>query len=972
MGVPSVCLALMLMLLASTTLRAQGHDSRGKEFWVSFLENHGSGDPYEKSDLRLYAASAIPTTVRLVYHQTGVERRVNIALANVPVEIHVRALFGNDVEISGNDKISRKSIAVYSDEEITLYGVNVRTMSADAFLTLPADVLTRKYVVLAFQNGESITQGFATIDMPSQFCVIATEDGTSVSVKPTAPISGRGLTAFTVRLNRGDVYFAQAQLDKRYDLSGTVVESTKPIAVFSGTRRTAIPARIGIFRNHLIEQMPPVETWGNEAIATPHYTISPDSREVAVVRVLAAYDKTAWTLDGVPQPALMRSRVVDIPLIHPMHIVADRPILVAQYEHSVNTNENTGVPIGDPFMMVVPPPEQFDTAYSFQSVGHPEFLSHHINVVIPLDAVATLRLDGRAITSEVIPIADTRFGYIQHKVNAGAHAIRADSPFGLFAYGFGRATGYGYTGGMRYRRLALDYEPPSSAHSIVCSQLEGVFTDDNITDLGIDSCYTDASNRNVRVTIDPFESGADTVHFRAELVDPYLDGIVSMRAVDSAGRSHSRVTSIPGMTVRATLSGNGVAVLDTLFLFNRAAGCFKIELANIGGFEQTITSVHLMTGEEFVSYAQTVPLRLAPGERRIVEVCAQTLRDTTTAVNVIVTTDCADRHVAVVPIVTAIDNDGPARADDTDGCGSQRILRFSELGRASGITSFAFESLVNCRVDRIAPIVIGEPVRSLECHVTAIDPRRDAFITTTVGDRAGNTATYFDTLAGFTCAILDANADTLSTTVGIAWQLGTTDFGMRRSDSVVIINYGLQTLRIMSAVLAGNTTVSVPPSQLPLVLEPGERRTFRVFVDARFPGYVADTLTVVDECGRLDRIAIETFVPAVFATTVDQCNNALSVSSIGPTKRTFMMVPVPNPSPGGHVSIDIGLDVAGDINLEVLDGNGETSITIMRAVPLGSGLHRVVADLAALQSGQYFVRLTSSSGIFVERLVVVR
>lgn len=976
MGVSTARLTLSLMLFASAVLCAQERDNRGTEFWVSFLENHGSGSATETSDLRLYIASASPTTARLVYNRTGQEFTVDIAQANVPVEVDVRNVFGEGVEINGGEPLSRKTITVFANDPITLYGVNVRTMSADAFVALPVDVLTRRYIVLAYQNGVLRSQGFSSVDMPSQFCVIATEDGTLVRVVPNAPINGRGTDAFTVGLNRGDVYFAQAQLDRQWDLSGTTVQSTKPVAVFSGTRRTAIPARIGIFRNHLIEQMPPLEVWGKEAIVTPHFTITPTSREDAIVRVLAAYDGTEWSIDGVRQTPLMRSRPAEIPLTRAMRIVADRPILVAQYEHSVNTSDPDlgGFALGDPFMMIVPPPEQFDTAYAFQSVGHSEFHNHFINVVVPIAGASTLRLDGAPIAAILTPIGGTRFGYFQFELTSGAHTIRADSAFGLFSYGFGPATAYGYTGGMRYRTLVHDYEPPTLSERIECSRISGTFRDDQITDSGIDSCAAGAGIDNVRLTIDPFKSAADSVTYRAELVDPYRDGVASIRAVDSAGRSRTKVTQLAGLTVRAAIArDNAPVTLDTLEIVSGLRSCIAIEIENVGGFEQYITGIRLSSGILTTTISQSMPLLLAPGERRTIDICAQAAGDIVAAVDVILSTDCADRLIAKLPVIAFNDRDAPLRVGDVELCGSERTLRFSEAGaRSSGIAMVVFDSLVNCTVDWVTPSTLLTPARTLECHVTVFDTRRDAFITTTLSDRSGNTSRFADTLAGFTCAIVDGRADTLSNTAGAAWRIEGLGVGGRKVDSFAIVNYGTQTQRIVAATFARNEFVSIPPSQLPIVLARGERRAIAVYLDARYSGTMADTLTLIDACGRTDQIAVEALVPIVTGSGEDRCNNALRVSSIGPTKRSFVSVPVPNPSRGGTATIDIGLDRGGDVSLEILDASGEIATTVFRGIDFREGLHRVVADLATLSSGRYFVRLNCPAGTFVEQLVVVR
>lgn len=55
----------------------------------------------------------------------------------------------------------------------------------------------------------------------------------------------------------------QVQCEDLCDLTGTYIQSTKPVAVFSGNIRASIPPSSRT-RDHLVEQMIPVHTWGYE------------------------------------------------------------------------------------------------------------------------------------------------------------------------------------------------------------------------------------------------------------------------------------------------------------------------------------------------------------------------------------------------------------------------------------------------------------------------------------------------------------------------------------------------------------------------------------------------------------------------------------------------------------------------------------------------------------------------------------
>lgn len=55
----------------------------------------------------------------------------------------------------------------------------------------------------------------------------------------------------------------QLQCRDLCDLTGTYISSDKPVAVFSGNVRASIPTS-RTSRDHLVEQMIPVQTWGSE------------------------------------------------------------------------------------------------------------------------------------------------------------------------------------------------------------------------------------------------------------------------------------------------------------------------------------------------------------------------------------------------------------------------------------------------------------------------------------------------------------------------------------------------------------------------------------------------------------------------------------------------------------------------------------------------------------------------------------
>jgi hypothetical protein len=299
---------------------------------------------------------------------------------------------------------------------------------------------------------------------PSQFVVVATEDSTDVTIDLSVDRTQLDNTPQrTVRLNRGQVYLVQAYVTRQRrndDLTGSRIRSTRPVAVISGHFRAQVPIISSSgSRDMLVEQLPAVDTWGKSALVVPPVVpagaVYANDDDRPRLRVLATRDQTEVLLNGVPVTTLQGGQFLDRALTEPLHVTATQPILTAIIDRTSQrggTSRN-----GDPSMLVVPPTEQFLSAYTCISIepkpgAEATFAEHHLTLIAPLDAEASLTVDGQpAGTLQQIPT--TSFGYVHVPVQAGTHRAECAKPFGIIAYGYGRAESYGYTGGMAFEPL---------------------------------------------------------------------------------------------------------------------------------------------------------------------------------------------------------------------------------------------------------------------------------------------------------------------------------------------------------------------------------------------------------------------------------------------------------------------------------------------------------------------------------------
>lgn len=965
-------LPLAILVASMGEAHGQDRDSRGKEFWLAFMPNNGNNQ--STSDLRLYLSAQSPTTARITWVRTGASITIPISRPNNTVEVDLSGRFSgavelDDIDFFGANQIQQKAIHVEADDEISVVGMNYRAFSCDAFLGLPADVLTGEYIVVAHRNGLVGTNpAAARYDMPSQFSVVGMADGTTVRIIPKSGLLlNRRMddSPFVVTLNAGDVFFAQAALDGPSDVSGTQVIGSKPVSVFGGVKRASIPTWWGTYRDHLVEQLPPLQCWGRNAMVTPYYPLYTALPDTAEYRVTAAFGPTDVTVIGSSTSqsfTLAAGNVLEMPLLEAASVVASGPILVTQYERSTPLQMSGISGIGDPFMMIIPPVEQFDTSYTVQSIRHARIAdtAHYLNLVAPVDGVGGLTIDGTVTAANWSSIPGSRFVYAQLNVAPGSHYLRADSPFAVYAYGYGQAVSYGYPGAMVFRRLVRDGSPPEIISSQLCGRYQGIATDSRIADSGIDSLFAMPDTVNVIIDIPPFGPDADTVFFSAQLTDPFSDGMVAVKAIDSSGLSFTQKTGIPGFTLGVNGDRSGASLVDTLVAINANEFCKRLTVVNYGAYQQRIVEMRLVDSIPEARITTAVPLTIEPGDSTIVEVCFTGLKDTTVSVSLELVGTCSRRLAAIIPVDSRIDTTAAGIRHEGPECADEVYLVYSKSERASRIASIEVDTTINGTARLMSDPKLN-PLPIVRVRLSRTDPFYDMIYQITVVDSVGNTLVDRDTIGGFTIAALNFGRDSVGLRWNRSWSRDTLPTSARSCDSIELVNYGLRDVDLSSVRLRGNTRYSVPPAQLPMRIPAGESRPLIVCLESPFPYDQIDTLELRDLCGHVDVVGLKTPVRALLGSGSDGCRGKIEVSAFEAAKRTFMTAPVPNPMTGeGYVDIGLARDEV--VSLQVLDLRGRPVAPLMRQVELPAGLLRFTFDLSQLETGGYILLLTTAGG----------
>lgn len=223
-------------------------DHKGTEFVLGFMEGN-------------------TTTVKILFitgdtATTGVVEVPGLAFSeafSVTPGSTTSVRLPNDLEVIGSDFVGNNGVLVSAIDEVAVYGLNQITFSTDAFLGLPTDILGTEYIVAGYQQN---------LNGNSQFAVVGTEDNTTVTITPNVTTGSRiAGVPFEIILNRLEVYQLQSD-DLDEDLTGTSIDSDKPITLFGGNKCALIPVD-AVACDHIVEQIPPIDIWGTTFLTTP-------------------------------------------------------------------------------------------------------------------------------------------------------------------------------------------------------------------------------------------------------------------------------------------------------------------------------------------------------------------------------------------------------------------------------------------------------------------------------------------------------------------------------------------------------------------------------------------------------------------------------------------------------------------------------------------------------------------------------
>jgi gliding motility-associated-like protein len=396
-----------------------GVSTTGCEFWLAAPGDDLTAD----RDFGVYLHAEEDATVRIHTPLSTWDQTVNVSAGGWTLHYVDPALITNDWP----GFAVPLSVRITSDRPIRVLSTagSAWGYSQDANPVLPVHMLGTRYHVQALKS--DIYEGFVV--------VIATQDGTDVTVTPTVTTTSgnpAGVPA-TWTLNAGE----NLVLKSPDDLTGTLVESTAPVAVMGGHDQARIPDTC-VAADHVFHYALP------DHLLDTIYPIMPvPSRDWSLLQVVATQDDTEVTWRDTPMADLDEGGSLWFPIAEAGILRANRPISAVVFQVGSGCQDSLA---GDPAMIPVLPWGSMHGEVGFMTywLGMDAVLAY-IDVVVDSAGRYTTRLDGETLPAERFkPLGNGWYGLDTFVLGWGAHRLASEGPYSAHAHGMGWWKSFGY------------------------------------------------------------------------------------------------------------------------------------------------------------------------------------------------------------------------------------------------------------------------------------------------------------------------------------------------------------------------------------------------------------------------------------------------------------------------------------------------------------------------------------------------
>ena len=469
------------MLTLSTSSANENFESYGDKFYLALFGNFQPQTSFVRiGKVRL---SVSPVTEEV--SSFTVERQGKKTKYTAPTEVEYKS---EDVNLD-SIKTRDQSIVIRSEngDALSVVAFAEEYSSSDTFRVMPCvrlpDVGYEYYAVsVPKARLEFSALGIdiiADVQGKSAIVIVTTEDNTDISITLTQDITNVDANDIMSQIGGGDTLSAGVEytfklsqskqtlyLASEDDLTGSRVVSSKPIAFISGHECGTVPFNIH-YCDQLVEQLPPSAVWGKRFISAPI-----EGRfAVDVFRVVASRDNTILRSSCFQGNIIKLNagefREFNISSSSHCYYESNEPLLMVQFSVASDLDN---VLAGDPFMVVVPPVEQYRNSYNistFVSSDETNPGTNYINILIPASESGSpqdILFDGQSLSSSVqfveIPcvFSEEVCAYAaQMNTTAVSHVLSTSDPrvvVNAIVYWLAFRVGHGYFAGMTQDPIA--------------------------------------------------------------------------------------------------------------------------------------------------------------------------------------------------------------------------------------------------------------------------------------------------------------------------------------------------------------------------------------------------------------------------------------------------------------------------------------------------------------------------------------
>jgi hypothetical protein len=396
------------------------------------------------------------------------------AVSTVDAAVHGTAI-GNAFHISTSAPVSAYDIYPFGGGQTAL---------ASATLLLPTSAWDTNYIAVDAFTGSVIAEmagAQPTLD------IVAQEDGTLVTINPTAAIVGSATvlpeiagTPITYGLSKGQVL----QFTQENELVGSAIQANKPIGMWGGASCLNIDVNTCCC-DAAHQQVPPVKALGYEYVGVVYRNRADGATtdETPPWRFVGAVDGTVLTYDPAPPAGapttLSSGQLVQFNASGPFVVTSQddkHPFYISAHMSGCETYFTAEDCRGDPEFVNVVPAQQYLSSYVFFT--DPTYPETDLVIVRTKGSTgfADVTLDCAGTLSGWQPVGTsgsyeyTRVDLVRHNFdpqgdcNNGRHEIKSTVPFGVTVWGWGSAeTGgiYGDPAAGGFFSQAVSYAYPA-------------------------------------------------------------------------------------------------------------------------------------------------------------------------------------------------------------------------------------------------------------------------------------------------------------------------------------------------------------------------------------------------------------------------------------------------------------------------------------------------------------------------------